>query len=193
MKLIKMRDMKTRLYISVTIMFAMSLILFTSCNKVKELTAVDVSMKIPTQHFTYSGTGLKTNEVILYSGIIRINLDSVCNYYGFSSGVIQNTYFTYLAVTIESPPDSTFNWLSSMRATVSNDASFTTENQVGSVTNTNPLAKTVVVTLNNVNIRPYLSTPSFYVRVYGVLNGPLPAATVGMYLNGNVQFRVEPI
>ena len=188
-----MNHMKTRVYVSLMVLLAMPLILFTSCNKVKELTAVDVSMKIPTQHFTYTGTGLKTNEVILYSGIIRINLDSVCNYYGFPSGIIQNTYFTYLAVTIESPPDSTFNWLSSMRATVADNPAFTTENEVGSVTNSNPLAKTVVVTLNNVNIRPYLSSPSFYVRVYGVLNGPLPAVTVGMFLNGNVQFRVEPI
>jgi len=193
MKLIKMNHMKTRLIFSLMMVFAVPLILFTSCNKLKELTAVDVSMKIPTQHFTYTGTGLKTNEVILYSGIIRINLDSLINSYGFSSAVIQNTYITYLSVTIEQPPDATFNWLSSMRATVSTNAGFTPENEVGSVTNTNPQTKTVVVTMNNVNIRPYLSNPSFYIRIYGVLNGPLPAATVGMYLNGNVQLRVEPI
>ncbi len=188
-----MNHMKTRLIFSLMMVFAVPLILFTSCNKLKELTAVDVSMKIPTQHFTYTGTGLKTNEVILYSGIIRINLDSLINSYGFSSAVIQNTYITYLSVTIEQPPDATFNWLSSMRATVSTNAGFTPENEVGSVTNTNPQTKTVVVTMNNVNIRPYLSNPSFYIRIYGVLNGPLPAATVGMYLNGNVQLRVEPI
>ena len=191
--LIKLNHMKTRIYFSLIMLFAVPLILLTSCNKVKELTAVDVSMKIPTQHFTYSGTGLKTNEVILYSGIIRINLDSIINSYGFSSAIIQNTYLTYLAVTIEQPADSTFNWLSSMRATVSDNAGFTPENEVGSVTNTNPQAKTVVVALNNLNIRPYLSNPSFYIRIYGVLNGPLPAATIGMFLNGTIQIRVEPI
>lgn len=193
MKLFKLNHMKTRINISFLILLAVPVIFFTSCNKVKELTAQDVSMNIPRQHFTYTGTLLKTNEVILYSGIIRINLDSICNHYGFSSGIIQNTYFTTLSVTIEQPPDSTFNWLASMRATVSDTPGFLQENEIGSVTNSNPLAQTVFVTLNNVNIRPYLSSPSFYVRVYGVLNGPLPAVTVGMFLDGSIQLRIEPI
>jgi|APCry1669188970_1035186.scaffolds.fasta_scaffold00098_15 hypothetical protein len=186
--------MKTRIYIFLLIILAVPLIYLTSCKQAKDLVAFDVTMKLPRQHFTYTGTSLKTSgEVVLYSGLIHVNLDSLLNANGFSSGVIQNTYFTYLAVSIEQPPDSTFHWLNSMRATVSDNANFQPENEVGNVTNTNPAAKTVVVTLNNVNIRPYLSQPSFYVRVYGSLNGPLPAITFGMFLDGSIQLRVEPI
>ncbi len=186
--------MKTRIYIFLLIILAIPLIYLTSCKQAKDLVAFDVTMKLPRQHFTYTGTSLKTSgEVVLYSGLIHVNLDSLLNANGFSSGVIQNTYFTYLAVSIEQPPDSTFHWLNSMRATVSDNANFQPENEVGNVTNTNPAAKTVVVTLNNVNIRPYLSQPSFYVRVYGSLNGPLPAITFGMFLDGSIQLRVEPI
>jgi len=186
--------MKTRIYILLFIFPAISLLYLSSCQEAKNLAAFDVSMKLPRQHFTYAPTSLKTtNEVILYSGVVHINLDSVLNANGFSSGIIQNTYFTYLAVTIEQPPDSTFHWLNSMRATVADNQNFQPENQIGSVTNTDANAKTVIVTLNNVNIRPYLTQPGFYVRVYGSLNGPVPAITFGMYLDGSVQFRVEPL
>jgi len=175
------------------ILLAVPLLISVSCSKIKELAAVDVAMTLPRQHFTYSGTLLKSGETILYTDSIRINLDSILNVYGFSSGIIQNTYFTYLAVTIEQPKDSTFHWLSSMRATVADNRSFDPENEVGTVTNEDPNAKSVVVKLNNVNIRPYLTKPSFFLRVYGVLNGPLPATIVGMYLEGSIQFRVAPI
>ena len=186
--------MKTRIYIFLFILLAIPLLYLTSCKQAKDLVAFDVSMKLPRQHFTYTGTYLKTsNEVVLYSGLIHVNLDSMLNANGFNSGIIQNTYFTYLAVTIEQPPDSTFHWLNSMRATVSDNVNFQPENEVGNVTNTNPSAKTVVVTLNNVNIRPYLSQPSFYVRVYGSLNGTLPAVTFGMFIDGSIQLRVEPL
>ncbi|MCX6287556.1 MAG: hypothetical protein NTY96_10620 [Bacteroidetes bacterium] len=187
--------MKTRVYISLVILLAIPLIYLSSCSKVKELTAVDVSMKLPRHHFTYTATNLKSDsgEVILYSGHVTVNLDSVLNAYGLSSGIIQTTIFTYLAVTIEQPPDSTFHWLTSMRSTVSDNANFQPENLIGSVTNSNPTAKTVVVTLNNLNIRPYLTNPSFYVRVYAVLNGPLPAVTVGMFLDGTIQLHIEPL
>jgi hypothetical protein len=186
--------MKTRIYIFLFILLTIPFLYLSSCKEAKNLAAFDVSMKMPRQHFTYTGTSLKTtNEVVLYSGIVHINLDSVLNANGFNSGIIQNTYFTYLAVTIEQPPDSTFHWLNTMRATVSSNQNFQPENEIGSVTNIDPNAKTVVVTLNNVNIRPYLTAPSFYVKVYGSLNGPLPAVTVGMFLDGTVQFRVEPL
>ncbi len=185
--------MKTRNYLSLLLLLVITMISLTSCNKVKELTTVNVSMTMPRQHFTYSATNLKSGEVILFSERVAVNLDSLLNAYGLSSGVITSTSFTSLSVTIEQPLDATFSWLSSMRATVSANANFSPENQVGSVTNTNPNAKTVIVTMNNLDIRPYLTQPSFYLRIYAVLNGPLPALTVGMFLDGTVQLRIEPI
>ena len=184
--------MKTRIYISLMILLAVPMIYFTSCNKIKSLVAFDVTMQMPTQHFTYSGTLLKSTEVVLYAGSVNVNLDSILRAYGFSSGTIQTTTFTTLTITMESPPDSSFHWLSSARATIANNST-ATEYQIGSVTNTDPTSKTLNVTLNNLNIRQYLSQSSFYLRVYGVLNGPLPAATVGMFLNGTIKMHVSPL
>ena len=185
--------MKTRIFISLLILIAVPLVYLTSCNKVKELTSVNVTMKMPRQHFTYSETKLKTGEVILYSGMVTVNLDSILNANGLPSGIIQTTTFTSLSVTINVPADSTFHWLSSMRAVISANQNFDPQNGIGNVTNTDPNAKTVFVTLNNLNIRPYLSQPSFYIRLYAVLNGPLPAVTVGMFLDGTVQLLIAPV
>ena len=154
---------------------------------------MNITLKLPRTHFTYTEPALKSGEVVLYSGLITINLDSVLNAYGFSSGVIQNTYFTNLVVTIEQPPTATLGWLSSMAVTVSDNQTFQPETQIGNVTNTDPNANSVVVTMNNLNIRPYLTKPSFYFRLYGVISGQLPAATVGMFFDGSIQFRVEPL
>lgn len=185
--------MKTRVAISLLILLAIPMVYFTSCNKVKELATVTVSMKLPRQHFTLQGSGLKTSDIVLYSGSVKINLDSILNANGLSAGVIQTTSFSYLAVTIEQPPDSTFHWLQSMRATFSNNQNYNPEYEVGSVTNNDPNARTVVITTNNVNIRPYLTNPGFYIRIYGVLNGPIPAVTYGMFLDGTIQLTIEPI
>ncbi len=184
--------MKTRINLIVLALAAISFSIIFSCNKVKELAAVDVAMDIPTTHFTYSQV-TKAGEEILYSGYIRINLDSLLNVYGFSAGIIKDTYVTKFSVTMEDPPDATFSWLGSARAVVANDDTFANAMEVGSVVNGDPNAKTVNVLTNNVNIRPLLDKPDFYIRVYGVLNGPLPADIVGMYIQGKIQVRIEPI
>jgi len=185
--------MKTRILLSFLILLAIPAVYFTSCSKAKDLASVDVTMKLPRQHFTVKGTNLKTSEIVLYSGSVNINLDSLLNFYGLSSGFIQTTSFSNLSVTIEQPPDSTFHWLQSMRATISSNAQFNPEYEVGSVTNNDPTARTVVITTNNVNIRPYLTSSGFYFRLYAVLNGPLPAVTLGMFLDGTVQLTIAPL
>ena len=185
--------MKTRPYFLLFLLFVAPLTFLSSCNKIKELTAVPVTMNLQRQHFTYSPTLLKSNEVILYAAKITINLDSLLSANGLSSSTIPTATFTNIAVTMERPADSTFHWLSSMRATVADNQAFNPEYTVGSVINTNPLAKTVIVTLNDVNIRPYLSQTGFYLRIYAVLNGPLPALTVGMFLDGTILLTIQPV
>ena len=185
--------MKTRSYISILILVAMPLLYFTSCNKIKSLTSFDVTVQMPREHFTYTGPELKAGEIILYSGKVTVNLDSILSANGFSSGSIQTTTITNLTITMESPPDSTFRWLGSARATVADNENFSPETQVASVTNSDPKAKTLNVTVNNVDIRPLLSNPGFWLRVYGVINGPLPALTVGMYIDGSIKLHVSPL
>lgn len=171
---------------------ASAMVCYTSCTKTNDLTAVDVTLKLPRTYFTYTSSELKSAEVILYTGMISLNLDSILNVYGFSAGLIQNTYFTNLTVSIVQPPSATLGWLSSMRATVSDDQTFQAEKQIGSLTNTDPNATSVIVTMNNLNFRPYLTKPGFYLRLYGVPSGQPPAKTLSMFFDGSIQFRVNP-
>ncbi|MEI7981394.1 MAG: hypothetical protein WCI71_07045, partial [Bacteroidota bacterium] len=84
-------------------------------------------------------------------------------------------------------------WLQSARAVVSQDANFTSFVQIGTVTNTDPTAKTVILTMNNDNIRPYLGTTGFYVRVYAVLNGAIPTHWYQMYIDSQLKMRIKAL
>ncbi len=166
---------------------------FSSCSKIKELSSFDVSYKIPRQTFTYTPTVYKSGEQLLYSGFITANLDSILSANGLSSGVVGTTTFTKCSITIEQPDSVTFGWLQSARGEISQNADFTPAQEVGYVTNSDPLAKTVHLTLNNTNIRPYLGSRTFYFRIFGVLNGPVPSQWVQMYLDGSLQMHLVPL
>ncbi len=165
----------------------------SSCSKIKELSAFDVVYTLPRTTFTYNPEKFKSGEQLLYSGFYNANLDSILNANGFSSGLVGNTMLTSCSVTILEPSDITFSWLQSARAEVSANGFFSPSQQVGSVVNQDPLGKTVVLTMNNTNIRPYLNGQAFYFRIYGILNGPVPSDWVQMYIDGALQMHLEPL
>ena len=72
---------------------ASAMVCYTSCTKTNDLTAVDVTLKLPRTYFTYTSSELKSAEVILYTGMISLNLDSILNVYGFSAGLIPEHIF----------------------------------------------------------------------------------------------------
>jgi hypothetical protein len=185
--------MKTRILITILTIAVFPVLFFSSCSKLKDLTAIDVSYKIPRQTFIYTPTTLKSGEQLLYSGFITANLDSILSANGLSSGVVGNTIFTKCSITIVQPDSVTFGWLQSARGEISQNAGFIPFQEVGTVTNTDPLAKTVNLTLNNTNIRPYLGAKTFYFRIFGILNGPVPAEWVQMYVDGTLQMHLEPL
>jgi len=185
--------MKTRILLTMLSVIIFPILFFSSCSKLKDLTAIDVSYKIPRQTFTYTPTTFKSGEQLLYSGQIEANLDSILNSYGFSSGVVGNTEFTQCSITIDQPDSVSFSWLQSARGEISLNAGFNPAQEVGTVTVTDPTAKTVNLTTNNTNIRPYLGSRTFYFRVFGTLNGPLPTAWVQMYLEGTLKLHLEPL
>jgi hypothetical protein len=185
--------MKTRLLLPMIAIAVVPVFLLSSCSKLKDLTSIDVSYKIPRQTFTYTPTSFKSGEQLLYSGYISANLDSILNANGFSSGVVGTTTFTKCSITIAQPDTVTFGWLNTARGEISENAEFTPEQEVGFVTNTDPLAKTVNLTLNNTNIRPYLGAKNFYFRIFGILNGPVPSEWVQMYVDGVLQMHLEPL
>jgi len=185
--------MKTRIILTMLSVAIFPILFFSSCAKLKDLAAIDVSYKIPRQTFIYSPSTFKSGEQLLYSGQINANLDSILNSYGFSSGVVGNTEFTHCSITIDQPDSVNFSWLQSARGEISMNANFTPAQEVGTATVTDPAAKTVNLTTNNANIRPYLGSRTFYFRVFGTLNGPLPTDWVQMYVDGTLQMHLEPL
>jgi len=185
--------MKTRIIILLLLVVLVPILYFTSCSRLKNLAAFDVSYTLPRTTFTYTPTSYKDGEQLLFSDHIEANLDSILNANGVSSGIVGNTTFTRCSITIIEPSDMTFGWLQSARGEISQNADFSPAQEVGYVTNNDPDAKTVVLTLNNTNIRPYLGNKYFYFRIFGVLNGPVPGNWAKMYIDGQLLMHIEPL
>jgi len=186
--------MKAKIVFSLFMVVMVPLIFLSSCSNFKNLAAFDVAYTMPRTTFTFTPVPLKAGgEQLLYSGSVAANLDSIMNSHGVSSGIVGNTFFTKCSITIQSPSTLTFDWLQSARAEISLNPDFSPSQEVGSVTNTTPQAKTVVLVLNNTNIRPYLGSRFFYFRVFGVLNGTVPSQFVQMYMDGQLQMHIEPL
>jgi hypothetical protein len=184
--------MKTRILLTLLTIVVFPVFFLSSCSKIKDLTAFDVTYNVPRTTFTYTPTTNKSGEQILYAGYVSANLDSILNANNISTSAIENATFTKCSITIEKPDNVTFSWLHSARAEISENAG-STPAEVGNVTVADPNAKTVNFVLNNTNIRPYLGGKSFYFRILGVLNGPVPSDWVQMYMDGTLLLHVQPI
>ncbi len=186
--------MKTRTFLFLSLIAVTSFSFFSSCNKVKELASFDVTYNLPDISFRYTPVTLKSGEVLLYSGSYSINLDSLLTAHGYSKGLIETTEFSYLSITITQPPEANFNWLHTASVVVSQNSSFDPFSVIGTVTNdTTAASKTIVLSLNNVNIRPYLNTAQFYFQVLAETNGPVPYEWIDMYIDSQLQLTINPI
>jgi hypothetical protein len=184
---------KTIKYLAVICLAITGFFFVQSCDTAKQYAAFDVNYNLPKTNFTYDGTKLKNGEVILYSGQVNINLDSLLMAHNVPTGWISSATFSQFEITIVSPPEATLDWLHSARAIVANSANFTPSAEIGSALVTNVAAKTLVLTMNNMELQPYIHNTSFYYQVLGVLNGPFPYDQVSMYLNSQVKVHVEPL
>ena len=169
------------------------LLYLTSCSSVKEIIAIDYTYDLPRTTFSFPPALYKSGEQILYSGQYYLNLDSILHVNGFSSGVVGATYFTACSITIEMPPDANFSWLQSARIEISKVATFDTVQEIGYITDIDPTVKTIALTMNRTNIRPYLTDNFFYYRLLGVLKLKQPATSVQMYMDGRLVMRLQPL
>ena len=183
--------MKTRLLLFFVAIGLTSVVLLSSCSKIKELTAVDITYQLPRTNFLYTPSKVKSGEEILYSAFVRINIDSLLSAYGLSSGTVENPAFTQFSISIDLPAEANFGWLTSVRAIVSDNANFLPEVQIGSAVNNGGTGRTVTLTVNNSNI-PF-GNNGFYLRILGVLNGAVPYQWIGMYFNGTLKLTLQPI
>ena len=183
--------MKTK-KVFILILLATIPVLFFSCDKIKDLANVNVTYELPRIPFRYTPTGEKSGEVILCTEQVTLNVDSILNKY-LPGGSLEETTFSTFSITIQEPDTANFGWLTSARAVISPDASFSSYVQVGNVTNNGATNKTVALVMNNDNIRPYLGTTGFYIRVYGVLNGPVPYEWLQMYIDSALKLQIQPL
>jgi hypothetical protein len=167
-------------------------IFFSSCAKIRDLAAFDVSYNIPRTTFVFTPTKDKSEEQLIYAGYVSANLDSILNANGLSGGMVGTTTFTKCSITIDQPDSVNFGWLQSLRGEISQTSEPPSE-VFGYITAVDPNAKTVNLTLTNINIRPYLGGTSFYIRVYGILNAAVPVEWVQMYIDGTLQLHLEPL
>ncbi len=184
---------KIKFLFLLVILVAPSLLYFYSCNKIKELAVIDVTYKLPKISFHYVPVLLKTGEVELYSGSIKINLDSLLNHYGLSAGTLESVAFSNFSITITAPSNANFDWLTSANALVSQNSSFQPNSIIATVENPGSGNKTVVLTTNNTNIVPYLNSTQFYLKVTATTTGTIPYEWIDMYLNSTLQLVIQPI
>lgn len=165
----------------------------TSCETAKQYTAFDVDYTIPPTSFSYPTSILKSGEVILHSGQININLDSLLFAHNIPSGWIESAQYNQFELTITSPEGSNLGWLQSANVEVSDSASFTNSSIVASGVVTDSTSAKLQLTTNNVELQPYIHKSSFHYRVVGFLNGSLPYETINMMINSGVRIHVEPL
>jgi len=175
------------------IMLASCLMWYSSCNKIRQLTAIDFSYTLPRTTFIYPQGGLKNTEVLLYTGSIYINLDSLLAANGLSGGMVGNTFIRKFSVTIEHPPGANFDWVQSARVVVSGNHNLDPSQEVAFIVNPSPGDTILNMEMTKANIRNYFDKSTIYYGLYGVLDGAFPFEWVQMYLDAQIQFRLEPL
>ena len=185
--------MKKQIVFILLILAAVPVVYLSSCSKIKEAAAVDVTYKLPRTSFTYTPTSLKASEIVLYTGVVYVNIDSIMKANGISSGSITNAAFTQFSLTLNTPPEANFSWLQSARVVVSQNSSFSPVVEIGNVVNSGGTGKTVTLTVNGANIQPYLSSTGFYIRIYATMTGTFPYSYVTMYMDGQLTISISPV
>lgn len=182
------------LFLSLCTISLMLSFTFISCNNAKELTSFDVVYNFPNVYFTYSQNDLKSTQVILYTGKLTINFDSILGANHIPSGIISSAYLSKLAMIITAPPQATFNWLASVNVYGSSDSTFQQPILLGADTVNDPSAKNINLVLNNVDLKPILYKYSYFVEVSATPSGQAPAASsINMYLVSQIKLHIEPL
>jgi hypothetical protein len=86
-----------------------------------------------------------------------------------------------------------FDFMSGMRVVLSETSDFTGETQIAIADEISDGSTTVTFTLDNESIQSFIDNDSYYLRLYGDLNGALPFATLPLILQSGLQFTVNPI
>ena len=133
-------------------------------------------------------------EKIFTQFFISVNLDSIFEANGISTGHISDGEFTAITVSLENPVEGVnFDFVNSMRVTVSETSDFADETLLASTGTIADGSTSVTFNLEAVNVLEYLNKKDFYMRLYGDQDSPLPANLLPMILQSGIKFTVEPL
>ncbi len=196
--------MKNKTFLFAVLIAAIPFLFLTqSCDKVKDeinkVASFDVSMDLPDQYFVLDSNDYKSGKALLEEKVftqfyISVNLDSIFEANGISTGLISEGVFTNVTVLLDNPVEGVnFDFVNSMRVTVSETADFSSETLIASTGTIGDGSTSVTFNLETVNILNYLNQSDFYMRLYGDQDSPLPVALLPMLLQSGISFTVEPL
>ena len=162
-----------------------------SCSKDAEQASVDIKYTPARTYFTYTPLTIKASEVILYSGFVRVNIDSLLSANGILIGSVENPRFTKFSISIASPQEANFTWLQSARAVVSDNIPDPYLVEIGDVVNGGGTGKTIILQMNYNKI--YFGINGFSLTAYATLTGPVPYQWLQMYIDSELKMTLNPI
>jgi len=163
-----------------------------SCGDSGSLVQFDVTYNLPRVYFNYPSTSpIRSDELILYTGEAKINLDSILSVNKIPEGLIKSAYFSRFAMTITNPPEADFNWLQSAKVLVSKNSSIDPNAELAYIDTINPGSKILNMKVNDVNLISYMNDTTFYYQLRGTPSGVLPYPMVSMYIDLQVKLHIE--
>ncbi len=188
-----------RIAFSLLLLISALLVVTSGCDKVKDLASFDVRANLPDYKFTLDSASISPalkmggTEVLLGYFPAAINIDSVFSHYGVDEADIENSSFTMVQLTIQSPEGVTFDWLSSARIVVSSSPTLAGGVQVAHTATFSSGSSTITFIVDETGINNMITNGVFYVGIYGILSGPIPVQTVGLALKSQIVYTVNPL
>ena len=186
--------MKTRSKLSILLFAAMGIFLlaFCSCGKRTQVISYYFEYTVPNIYFNYPSNRSGLEEVTLYSGGIKIPLDSLLSSNHFYHGEIESAKIIKMSMVITDPPDSTFDWLSLVRIIGCADSTFVPSTDLVSAGIIDPKEKTIHFS-SYIDLTPVLLKEGFFIKLLVTPTGKVPSSSMRMYLSSKIALVVRPL
>ena len=185
--------MKIRSLVSLLLLAAMglSLLAFYSCGKRTQVISYYFEYSVPNIYFNYPSNKSGLEEVTLYSGEIKIPLDSILSS-NHINGEIKSATIINMSMVITDPPDSTFYWLSLVRITGCADSTLVPSTDLVSAGIIDPKEKTIHFS-SYIDLTPVLLKEGFFIKLLVTPTVKVPSSSMRMYLSTKIALAIRPL
>jgi len=168
-----------------------SLLTFFSCEKRTQVISYYFEYTVPNIYFNYPSNSSGLEEVTLYTGKIKIPLDSILSS-NHINGEIKSATIIKMSMVITDPPDSTFDWLSLVRIIGCADSTFVPSTNLVSQGIIDPKEKTIHFS-SYIDLTPVLVKESCYIKLFATPTVKVPSSSVRMYLSTKIALAIRPL